>query len=112
MVNVRNQPHFYMVTFDIINSRGKESLYHAVEKALKDELGDEHYYRVVKQCVLVETLADKREIGKIIKGILGNECNILIVRLQPGQAYRIVDPAHKANAAKFFKRLNDYEGPL
>ena len=108
----QNQAHFYMVTFDIIGSKGKEALYEKVRRALQTQVGDGNYYRLLKQCVLIETLTDRREVGKMTKSILGDSCNILIVRLQSGQAYRIVSPNDNLAAKKFFKRLKKSEESL
>jgi hypothetical protein len=90
---------FYLVTFDLIGSRGRENEYKRAEDALTFRFGKDNYWKLVKQCAVVRTNQDARAIRDVLQQRLGRNCNILVMRLRRGYAFSIRDPL-KRQAAK------------
>lgn len=92
-------PKYYMVTFDLLNSAGRTNDYKAAEDAIRFLVGPGNYWKFVKQCAIVRTNRDARDIRNTLGQRLGSNCNILIVRLRRGYAFKLKD-AVKRNAAR------------
>jgi len=82
---------FYLVTFDLRNSKGREAEYRQADESLKFRFGRDNFWKIVKQCRIIRTGQDAREIRSTLSQVLGSNCNILVVRLRRGYAFRIVD---------------------
>jgi len=96
---------YYMVTFDIIGSRGREGDYRKVEEALKFRFGAGNYWKLVKQCAVVRTFHTASDIRGTLAQQLGRNCNILVVRLRHGYAVSIRDSAKRAEAIDCLRRI-------
>jgi hypothetical protein len=97
---------YYLVTFDLVNSKGRESEYAVARRALEFLVGKTHYFRIVMQCSLIRTdrhnaLALKNSLSQR----LGAQSNILVVRLRHGYALKLLNQ-QKSNAAhEFLKEI-------
>lgn len=89
---------FYLATFDLVNSRGREAEYARARAALEFLVGSANYHRPVKQCCIIGT--DKSiNAGRIkdtLRQTLGSNSNILVVRLRHGYATALIQPANRA----------------
>ena len=83
---------FYMVAFDLKNSKGRESEYARADAALQFRVGAKNCWRIVKQCRIVRTDQDASSIRNMINQSLGGNCNILVVRLKRGYAFTLMNP--------------------
>jgi hypothetical protein len=82
---------YYIVTFDLEESKGQELEYNKIRQRLEGLVGKENYFRPVKQCCIVKTPLSARHIRNSMLQTLGPKCNILVVRLRFGYAFRIKD---------------------
>jgi hypothetical protein len=97
---------FYMVKFDLKNSKGREAEYYRADAALKFRFGPSNYWKIVKQCRIVRTDRDASAIRNSLTQTLGGNCNILVVRLRHGHAYTLVDPAARLAAKNCFDQIS------
>lgn len=96
---------FYMVTFDLIGSKGRENDYAKARGALRFLVGEGNYWDLVKQCAIVRTNKDARVIMNSLTQSLGLECNILVVRLRRGYAFRLRDVGKRAKARDCLQQI-------
>jgi hypothetical protein len=96
---------FYLVTFDIKNSKGREAEYSQVRGALLTLVGRSNYLRSIKQCCLVRTPLPASALRNSVKQILGYNCNILVVRLAFGYGIDIKDAATRLDTLKFLNSI-------
>ena len=89
---------FYMVTFDLENSANRRNEYTKVRNDLKLMVGNANYHGFTKQACVVHTSKDARAIRDRMAQKLGGNCNILVVRLRKGFAFKLLDPAARAQA--------------
>jgi len=95
----------YMVTFDIVGSRGREGDYKRVESSLKMRFGDENYSKIVKQCCIIRTNESAMMIRDSVKQILGSDSNILVNKMAYGYAVSLKDPKTRAKARTILDRI-------
>lgn len=96
---------FYMVTFDLRNSKGRENEYVKADNALKFRFGPQNYWKIVKQIRIVKTGQDARQIRDMLHQTLGGNCNILIVRLRRGYAYTLINPKDRETAKDCLQQI-------
>ncbi len=89
---------FYMVTFDLENSANRTDEYTKVRNDLKLMVGTANYHGFTKQACIVQTSKDVRAIRDRMAQKLGGNCNILVVRLRKGFAFKLLDPIARAQA--------------
>lgn len=80
---------YYIVTFDLENSQGREAEYSRVRRRLEALVGPTNYYRPLMQCCIVRTHLYAAQIRDSMKQTLGSNCNILVTRLRHGYAHHI-----------------------
>lgn len=83
---------FYLVTFDLLNSKNRTNEYAIARQALKFRFGANNFWRIVKQCCIVRTDQNASAIRDVLSQRLGKNCNILVVRLARGYAFRMATP--------------------
>jgi hypothetical protein len=96
---------FYMVTFDLENSKGRTNDYPKARQALQFLVGDGNYWDLVKQCAIVRTNNDARAIMNTLTQQLGPDCNVLVVRLRRGYAFKLRDVDKRAKARDCFQQI-------
>jgi hypothetical protein len=96
---------YYLVTFDLIQSKGRESEYDTVRRRLRFLVGQQNYCRVVKQCCLIRTELDAKTIRQSIEQTIGPQSNTLIVPLRRGYSLRIKDAATRNSAIEFLRGI-------
>lgn len=96
---------FYMVTFDLRNSKGRENEYAKADAALKFRYGDQNYWKIVKQCRIIRTNQDARQIRDMLNQSLGGNCNILVVRLKRGFAFTLLNPLDRVVARDCLQQI-------
>jgi hypothetical protein len=89
---------FYMVSFDLENSKYRTNEYTKIRRYLENLVGSRNYHRLTKQCCILKTDQRSAAIRDGIKQRLGSNCNILVVRLQYGYAFHLPDPVVRAEA--------------
>lgn len=96
---------YYMVTFDITPSKGRNNDYKMVNDSLMMQFGMSNYWSIVKQCCIIRTARDARSIRDSISQKLGSDCNILVVRLRRGYAFKLIDPVKRQNAQNVLSQI-------
>lgn len=96
---------FYMVTFDLEDSKNRTNEYKAAEEALKFRFGPDNYWKILKQCCIVRTNRDAREIRDTLIQRLGQKCNILVIRLRRGYAFKIKDREKRTSAQSCLSQI-------
>lgn len=97
---------YYLVTFDLVGSKGREAEYAAARRSLKFLVGSPNYLRVVMQCALVRT--DKYYASALKNSLaqrLGSQTNILVVRLRHGYALKLLDQQRRKDALSFLGNI-------
>lgn len=96
----------YLVTFDLVGSKGRESEYGAARRALEFLVGSQNYFRIVMQCCLVRT--DKYYAAALKNSLsqrLGSQSNILVVRLRHGYAMKLLNQTTREEALEFLGNI-------
>lgn len=101
---------FYMVTFDLQNSAGRSDDYRHAESSLKFRFGPDNYWKLVKQCAIVRTDQGARSIRDALGQRLGADCNILVVKLARGYAFKIRDHAKRRAARQCLRQIGTDTG--
>ena len=96
---------YYLVTFDLQNSKGREAEYAKARGALQFLVGSSNYYGLLKQCSIVRTSLMASRLQQTLMQILGQNCNILIVRLRYGYSFRIRDPQIRQRAKELLNNI-------
>jgi hypothetical protein len=96
---------YYLVTFDLINSKGRESEYATVKNRLRLLVGPQNFCRVVKQCCLIRTKLDAKTIRQSVEQTIGSQSNTLILPVRRGYSLRVKDPATRNAAIDFLKSI-------
>lgn len=96
---------FYMATFDLLNSHGREQEYKLAENTLRFRFGAENYWKPLKQFCVIRTDRGAAAIRDALKQRLGSDCNILVVELAKGYAFKIIDPRKRREAKEFLEQL-------
>lgn len=96
---------FYIVTFDLQNSKGREAEYPRADAALRLRFGSQNFWKIVKQCRIVRTNEDARQIRATLQQVLGGNCNILVVRLRRGYAFKLTTPAARIVARDCLQQI-------
>jgi hypothetical protein len=102
---------YYLVTFDLKNSKGREAEYKRADDALVLRYGPQNYWRIVKQCRIIRTSQDARHIRDSLHQRLGGNCNILVVRLRRGYAFTLMDPQDRAKARDCLQNIPSQPQP-
>ena len=92
---------FYLVTFDLKESHTRQAEYLKVRSRVRNLVGRENFCQIVKQCCMVRTSLDAASIRNSMKQVIGERCNILVVRLRKGYAFKLLDPAMQRRAREF-----------
>lgn len=92
-------PRFYLVTFDLEDSRYRTNEYRIAEEALISSFERPNYWKLVKQCSIVRTSRSAADIRDVLTQRLGRNCNILVVRLRYGYAFTLTN-RQKRQAAR------------
>lgn len=84
---------YYLATFDLVNSEGRQAEYAKARAALEFLVGGQNYYRPVKQCCILKSdgSVNAARIKKTLTQNLGSDCNVLVVRLRHGHAIHLLD---------------------
>jgi hypothetical protein len=96
---------YYLVTFDLINSKGRANEYETVRRRLRFLVGPQNYCRVVKQCCLIRTKLGPTTVRQSIEQTIGSQSNTLIVPLRYGYSMRIKDPVTRVQARDFLRSI-------
>lgn len=96
---------FYMVTFDLQNSSGRSDDYRQAENSLKFRFGVDNYWKLVKQCAVVRTDQGAAAIRDALSQRLGSDCNILVVKLAQGWAFKIRDQSKRHVARRCLSQI-------
>lgn len=96
---------FYMVTFDLENAANRTAEYAQVRADLKLMVGAANYHSFTKQACIVQTSYDAAAIRDRMAQKLGGNCNILVVRLRHGYAFKLKDPKVKEQAAAVLRSI-------
>lgn len=97
-----SQWRYYIATFDLIGSRGREHQYKLADKALRFRFGEANYWKIVKQCAIIRTKDRAKDIRDVLSQQLGQKTNILVLRLRHGHAFSLQDPDSRAIAKDCF----------
>lgn len=97
----------YLVTFDLENSKNRTNDYKRAEAALHFRFGANKCWKLVKQCYIVRTNMTAVDIRLTLTQRLGASCNILVVRLRKGYAFKINDPAKRQQAHICLDHITD-----
>ena len=103
-----NAPMYFMVTFDLKGAEGRTAVYGAFRRRLGKLLGAENTYRVIKQCYFVRSMYDIADVRAEMMRELERQDSIIVVRLQPGQSFRLPGAGRKAR--EFFAMLESDAG--
>jgi hypothetical protein len=101
---------YYLVTFDLENSAGREADYERVRNDLKQLVGPMNYHKPLKQCCIVKTDKNAATIRNAMTQRLGQQCNILVARLRFGFAFRIRDRHTHAETSALLRRIGNPQG--
>ncbi len=102
---------FYMVTFDLEHSASRTAEYAQVRADLKLMVGPANYHGFTKQACIVKTSQNAAAIRDRMAQKLGGDCNILVVRLAHGFAFRFSvtkrkeEPSINAQAAAVLRSI-------
>lgn len=96
---------FYMVTFDLENSANRTNEYAKVRADLKLMVGAARYHSFTKQACIVQTSNNAAAIRNRMAQKLGGNCNILVVRLRHGYAFKLRDSRIKAQASEVLRSI-------
>ncbi len=96
---------FYMVTFDLENSANRTNEYQKVRADLRAMVGPAHYHGFTKQACIIQTSSNARAIRDRMAQKLGGDCNILVVRLCHGYAFKLLDPTVRVQAAAVLRSI-------
>jgi hypothetical protein len=96
---------FYMVTFDLENSAKRTAEYAQVRADLRLMVGAANYHGFTKQACIVQTSNTAAAIRDRMAQKLGGDCNILVVRLRYGYAFKLKDRTMKAQAAAVLRSI-------
>ncbi len=102
---------FYMVTFDLEHSATRTAEYAQVRADLKFMVGPANYHGFTKQACIVQTSQNAAAIRDRMAQKLGGDCNILVVRLAHGYAFKFsatklkAEPSMKAQAAAVLRSI-------
>jgi hypothetical protein len=96
---------FYLVTFDLQNSKGREAEYTRADTALRFRFGAQNFWKIVKQCRIVRTNQNARQIQATLQQTLGGNCNILIVRLRRGYAFTLTTATARITARDCLQQI-------
>ena len=98
---------YYVVTFDLEDSQGREAEYELVRRDLKLMVGPMNYHRPLKRCCIIRTNKDAQTIRNTMTQKLGDKCNILIARLRHGFAFRIRDPELRVRTSILMRSIRE-----
>lgn len=98
-----------MVTFDLQNSKGRSGEYLNAESSLRFRFGPDNYWKIVKQCAIIRTDEGAASIRDTLSQKLGAECNILVVKLARGYAFKIRDPLQREKAKECLRKVDAQE---
>lgn len=98
---------FYLVSFDLIHARGRTNEYKAAEEALKLRFGPDNFWKPIKQFCIVRTDQGAGAIRDTLGQRLGRNCNILVVALRKGYAFRILNPQKRNEARECLEQLTE-----
>lgn len=96
---------YYLTTFDLENSKGREAEYAKVRRRLEFLVGKQNYLRIVKQCCIVQTSLNAAALRNSIRQVTGSQSNILVVRLRHGYSTAINDPSIRQKARDFLDQV-------
>jgi hypothetical protein len=94
-----------MVTFDLEHSANRTAEYAQVRADLKVMVGAANYHHFTKQACIVQTSNNAAAIRDRMAQKLGGDCNILVVRLCHGYAFKLKDHKVKAQAAAMLRSI-------
>jgi hypothetical protein len=92
---------WYLATFDIEGAKGREADYKKTEDALKHRFRAQNYFRFVKQCCVIRLTRSSDNavsIRDVIHQRLGSNCNIVVLRLGRGYAFKLLDATKRKKA--------------
>ena|ERR1700693_2643231 len=104
-----NRPRYYLVTFDLKRSAGRQALYTRFKRRLEKILGRANVGSIIKQCYFVKSTLKSSYIRAEMQTILAPQDSILIARLQPGYSYSLKKPGSGRRAKQYFKALREDE---
>lgn len=89
---------YYLVTFDLIGSRGREYQYKLVEDRLKSISINEEYHKLVKQCAIICTDRAREEIYETVRQAVGGKASVLVIRVAWGSIIRMPNKSKQRDA--------------
>lgn len=93
----RNAKSFLVVSFDLQKSKNKTALYPRVYSALKAEVGEENYFRTLKQYCVIKTDIFEESIAQFVRSICGDGCNISVFKLTGSPLFDADDKSYAAD---------------
>lgn len=96
---------FYLASFDLLQSQGRQNDYKAAEETLKFRFGANNYWKPLKQFCVIRTDQGAAAIRDALSQRLGGNCNILVVGLKKGYAYKIVNTRRRREAKEMLEQL-------
>jgi hypothetical protein len=94
-----------MITFDLKNSNGRQAQYKKADAHLVFVYGKQNFWKIMKQVKIIRTNHDPRQIRDSLHQNLMGNCNILVVRIRKGYAFKIIDPALRLIARDCLQQL-------
>lgn len=105
-----NRAQYFMVTFDLSGSAGRQAVYARFRARLGALVGAENVVRAIKQVYFVKADFSSRDIREEMQRVLERQDSIIITRLQPGESFRLKVPGAGRAAKAFFAELEEDEG--
>lgn len=96
---------YYLATFDLVDSEGRQAEYAKARAALEFLVGGPNYYRPVKQCCILRSSVNAARIKGTLTQTLGSNCNVLVVRLRRGHAIHLLDSENREETEALLRDL-------
>jgi hypothetical protein len=99
---------WYLATFDIEGAKGREGDYKKTADALKSRFGPTNFFQFVKQCCVIRISKDGDDAASIRDTIhqrLGGSCNIVVLKLGPGFAFKLRDSTKRKVAKRALRSI-------
>lgn len=96
---------FYLVTFDLKDSYGRNAHYAAADAALKFRYGEENFWKVIKQCRIIRTSDTAGSIKDMLNQAVGGNCDIVILQIKGDWDCKFMDYRDRRNARECLEQV-------
>jgi hypothetical protein len=107
-----NRLQYYMVTFDLSGSDGRQATYARFRTRLGALIGIDNVVRGIKQVYFIRSDYLPKDIRSEMERVLEAQDSIIVTRLQPGESFRLCAPGAGRKARAFFADLERDEGEV